>query len=52
MGIGLSLVTGSEENLKVSQNLLKCWSIIEQNLDPNSPDHPGLYLFRLVTTGL
>ncbi|XP_052244735.1 androglobin-like isoform X7 [Dreissena polymorpha] len=37
---------GSEENLKVQQNLQKCWAIIEQNLDPGNPDHPGLFLFR------
>ncbi|XP_060593126.1 androglobin-like isoform X19 [Ruditapes philippinarum] len=37
---------GSEENQKVLQNLQKCWAIIEQNLDPNNPDHPGLFLFR------
>ncbi|KAH3725435.1 hypothetical protein DPMN_051268, partial [Dreissena polymorpha] len=36
---------GSEENLKVQQNLQKCWAIIEQNLDPGNPDHPGLFLF-------
>ncbi|XP_053396619.1 androglobin-like isoform X26 [Mercenaria mercenaria] len=37
---------GSDENQKVLQNLQKCWAIIEQNLDPSNPDHPGLFLFR------
>ena len=37
---------GSEENLKVVQNLQKCWAVMEPNLDISNPDHPGLYLFR------
>ncbi|KAL4233261.1 hypothetical protein ACF0H5_007945 [Mactra antiquata] len=40
--------SGSDENIKVSQNLQKCWSLIEQNLDAGNPEHPGLYLLRLM----
>ncbi|KAL3881172.1 hypothetical protein ACJMK2_027629 [Sinanodonta woodiana] len=44
--IKIARTPGTEENLKVQQNLQKCWQVIEQNLDPTSPEHPGLYLFR------
>ena len=43
---------GSEENAKVASNLQKCWALIEQAMDPASPEHPGLFLFRLARTGV
>ncbi|WAR07044.1 ADGB-like protein [Mya arenaria] len=37
---------GSDENAKVAANLQKCWTLLEQAMEPSSPEHPGLFLFR------
>lgn len=37
------ILTGTEENVKVAENLQKCWNVIEPNAEQN-----GLFLFRFV----
>lgn len=37
------ILTGTEENVKVAENLQKCWNVIEPNAEQN-----GMFLFRFV----